>query len=126
MIDRNESPSVDNSDLYAEHRKCIELADDLNAALIEGRSKTDVQDQVHRLLAIVTSHFHHEEESFARYGYLDGPRHCERHSEILTKCQQFADKLNESVPPAVWTEYGSLIGRMLEDHLEEDQVMFGN
>ena len=86
----------------------------------------DVQDQVHRLLAIVTRHFRHEEELFARYGYLDGPRHCERHSEILTKCQQFVDKLNESVPPAVWTAYGSLIGRMLEDHLDEEQGMFGD
>jgi methyl-accepting chemotaxis protein len=126
MIDSNESPSVDEPDLYEEHRKCIELVNDLNAALIEGTSRMDVQDQVHRLLAIVTSHFRHEEDLFARYGYLDGPRHCERHSEILTKCQQFADKLNESVPPAVWTEYGSVIGRMLEGHLEEDQMMFGN
>ncbi len=126
MSDRNESPGLDEPDLYAEHRKCIELADELNAALIEGASKIYVQDQVHRLLALVTSHFRHEEELFARYGYRDGPRHCERHLEILTKCQQFVDKLNESAPRLVWTEYGSLIGRMLEDHLEEDRVMFGN
>jgi|WetSurMetagenome_2_1015567.scaffolds.fasta_scaffold554468_1 hemerythrin-like metal-binding protein len=126
MIDSKESPSAEEPDLYAEHRQCIKLADDLNNALIEGRSKIDVQDQVHRLLAIVASHFRHEEDLFVRYGYLEGPRHCQRHSEILTKCQQFADKLNEPVLPAVWIEYGSQIGRMLEDHLEEDQVMFGS
>ena len=118
-------PSAAKPDLYSEHKRCFWLVDDLNDALIGPSSKVAVQGEVRRLLAVVARHFRHEEELFARYGYLDGPRHCKRHSEILATCQQLSSKLNQAVHSAVWIECGSLIGRMLEEHLEEERVIYG-
>ena len=125
-IGSRKSPGVDEPDLRAEHRTCFWLVDELNAVLLDQRSKQHIQDQVCRLLAAVTTHFRHEDGLFGRYGYLDGPRHSERHAEILAKCRKLSDKLNNARHSAVWIECGSRIGRMLEDHLEEERVIYGN
>jgi hemerythrin-like metal-binding protein len=101
------------------------LVDELNDTLIDQRSRQQVQDQLRRLLAVVTTHFRNEDGLFLRYGYLDGPRHSKRHSEIVAKFQKLSDKLNSARLPAVWIECGSRIGRMLEDHLEEERVIYG-
>lgn len=124
-IGSRKSPGIDEPDLHAEHRTCFWLVDELNDVLLDQRSKQYVQDQVLRLLASVTTHFRHEDGLFSQYGYLDGPRHSERHSEILAKYQKLSDKLNNALLPAVWIECGSHIGRMLEDHLEEERVIYG-
>lgn len=123
-IDRKKTPSTTRPDLYAEHKKCFWLVDDLNDALVEPKSKIDVQDQVRRLLALVTMHFRHEEALFALYGYLDGRCHCERHSAILAKSRQLSDELNKAISPVAWVKYGSLISRAVEEHLEEEQVIY--
>ena len=112
-------------DLYAEHKKCFWLVDDLNDVLIEPRSKIDVQDLVSHLLVVVAMHFRHEEQSFSLYGYLDGPRHRELHSGILAQTRQLSDKLNKAVSPSDWVKCASRIARMLEEHLAEEQVIYG-
>ncbi len=117
---------ADEPDLYAEHVKCVCLVDELNDAFIDRKSKVRVQERVRSLLAVLAEHFRHEEELFAQYGYLDGPRHCERHAQILARYQQLAETLDGAAFPAAWIECGSLIGRMLEDHLEEEKVIYAS
>lgn len=119
-------PGVYEPDLYAEHVQCLCLVDALNDALIDKKPKVRVQERVRSLLAVVAEHFRHEEELFAQYGYLDGPRHCERHAQILARYQQLADKLDGAALPAAWIECGSLIARMLEDHLEEEKLIYAS
>ena len=119
-------PGADERDLYAEHVQCFCLVDELNDALIDKKPKVRVHEQVRNLLAVVAEHFRHEEELFAQYGYLDGPRHCERHAQILASFRQLADKLDGAAPPAAWIDCGSLIARMLEGHLEEEKVIYAS
>ena len=123
--DGSDVPRPSKPDLYAEHKKCSWLVDDLNDVLIAPRSKIDVQDLVRHLLAVVAMHFRHEEQLFSLYGYLDGPRHRELHSGILAKSRQLSDELNKAVFPVGWVKCGSRIARMLEEHLAEEQVIYG-
>ena len=123
--DGMDAPGTCKPDLYAEHKKCLWLVDDLNDVLIEPRSKIVVQDHVTHLLAVVAMHFRHEEQLFALYGYLDGSRHRELHAGILARSRQLSNELNKAVSRAGWVKCGSRIARMLEEHLAEEQVIYG-
>jgi hemerythrin len=124
-IDSEENSGPGNPDLFAEHNNCHRLVNELNGAIAERKSKLEIQDRVRRLFIAVAIHFRHEEQLFARFGYLDASRHTNRHANILAEYLQFSDELDLAVRPAVWIECGSLIGRMLTEHMSKEETMYG-
>ena len=124
-IDIKHRSSADSPNLYAEHIKCIWLADELENAINERQSKAAIKEIVWRVYIAVEKHFRHEEQLFVQYGYVDGLRHSELHSTLLARFQQLSNELDTAVHAEVWIKCGSIIARMLAEHLKEEQVIYG-
>ncbi|BDU51151.1 bacteriohemerythrin [Haliovirga abyssi] len=71
-----------------EHKVLIRLINDLNDAMLEGKSKSVMGDILKELADYTVTHFSHEEEYFEKYDYPNREAHKKIHRQFVAKVEE--------------------------------------
>jgi hemerythrin len=80
--------SIDN-----DHRKLVELIDQLYTAMSQGRAKEVLQDIISGLVDYSKFHFNREETFMKSVGFIDFDDHKSTHDAFINKVKDFQQKL---------------------------------
>ncbi|MBF0107696.1 MAG: bacteriohemerythrin [Magnetococcales bacterium] len=84
---------VNIHDIDRQHKSLVEMINQLHVSIKTGESRTALEQVLPKLLRYTEEHFRHEEDLFAAHGFPDAVTHKEAHEKLLTRVQEFSDRL---------------------------------
>jgi len=97
----NPSLSVGLSDIDEQHKKLLNLINDLHEAMKQGKAKQALMGVATALRDYVNTHFSHEEKLMRRYDYPDLPAHLKLHETFVAKLVKLEEDMAKDILPAV-------------------------
>ncbi len=85
LIEWTDAFSVGIPSIDQQHRKIVELINELNAAMESGETDAVLHRIFRELVAYTDHHFRYEEDLFARVGYGDAAAHRREHDELRAR-----------------------------------------
>jgi hemerythrin-like metal-binding protein len=85
----SETLLIGNTEIDAEHKQLIRIANSLLRAMQEGRNKNDFAKILHELREYTVFHFNNEEEYMRSIGYPDLNKHVEEHNILKKRVKDF-------------------------------------
>ena len=96
IISWKDAYSVGISEIDRQHHKIIDLINQLNDAMTEGKGKERLGKILADLISYTHNHFKAEEKLFDQYGYPDAEEHKFKHQKMTEKVldlqKQFKEK----------------------------------
>jgi len=80
-------PSID-----AQHRRLVDLLNDLHAGMLSGASRETLAPVLDGLVDYAVKHFAYEEGLFAEHGYPRAPLHIAQHQRFVEQVTTFRGK----------------------------------
>ncbi len=101
-----------------QHRRLIALLNQLQVAMGEGRSRTEIGQILGGLRAYAGLHFSHEEECMTRYGCPVAEQNAREHREFVAVVRDFVDEYErEGASPKLVLRVESQLAWWLENHI---------
>lgn len=72
-----------------QHKKLIDLINELNESMKKGEGKAKVGDIIDKLLNYAAEHFKSEEDYFSQYGYPEEQEHRKQHKSFVEDVTKF-------------------------------------
>lgn len=89
LINWNDSLSVGIASIDKEHQKLIQMINDLNDAMKQGKANDVVGKQLDALVQYTVLHFANEERLFARHGFPESDAHKREHEALKDEVSKF-------------------------------------
>jgi len=83
---------IDNGPLDQDHRRLVDLVNELHTATAAGQGKTVVSRIMSELLFYTTDHLRREEQEMERVGFPNLEEHKRHHAEFMAGIQALVDK----------------------------------
>ena len=83
LMEWDDSLSVGFEEIDEDHKKLIELLNQLNDSVAADQGDAVVAEVLDGLLGYTSWHFRHEERLMQTYGYQEFPNHKQEHGELL-------------------------------------------
>jgi hemerythrin-like metal-binding protein len=77
-----------------QHKRMVEIYNELNAALMKGKAHKMMNDILGALIEYTQTHFRDEERLMEEAGYAGLGKHRNAHQQMITKVQRFKKKLD--------------------------------
>ena len=84
--------SVKINSIDEQHKKLINIINDLHDAMLEGKSREIIKEVLFRLVDYTKTHFTYEEELFEKHGYSEKVSHEKQHDEFVQKLYEVVEK----------------------------------
>lgn len=84
--------SVKVKQIDEEHKKLIEILNELHNAMLSAQGKTVIEQVINKMANYTKVHFSSEEGLMEKYGYPDLPSHKKEHELFIEKVNQFSEK----------------------------------
>lgn len=97
IIEWNDSFSVNVDKLDRQHKKLVEILNELGDAMKHGKGIDELGRLINNLALYAAKHFETEEMYFNRFQYPGAGSHRKEHATFLTKAAEFQYGLNNSV-----------------------------
>ncbi len=97
-VDWDESLSVGDAHIDAQHKYMIQLAGTLAKALENGQANLVAHEALNALDAYTKQHFKDEEELMQRLGYVDLDLHRKKHASLLMDVQNLKGQMIARMP----------------------------
>jgi hemerythrin-like metal-binding protein len=94
IVEWNKSYSVSVKDLDKEHMYLFDLINNLNDAMLQGKSKENLLKIIDALADYTVGHFSHEEKLFKQTNYPEFNEHKIAHETFVNKVKEFRNKVN--------------------------------
>lgn len=114
--------SVGIESIDSQHKRLVEMINDLNDACAKGQ-ESEVVGKVFNNLALYTKrHFEYEEKLFKETGYDEGSDHKKQHQKLIGQVTSLKTKLDAG-EQAVGTDVLEFLKKWLTEHImKEDQA----
>ena len=89
LMEWNDSLSVKVTEIDKQHQNLLNLINNLNDAMKEGKSKEVLKDIIEGLLEYSANHFTAEEKYFDQFHYPKGTAHKKEHTKFVTDIMEF-------------------------------------
>lgn len=116
-LEWNENLSVDNADIDREHRKFIDLVNDLNRSIADREDLPEIRNKMQLLLEDGKRHFAHEEKILKQHNYPEITQHAQEHRAIIENFDTIMDSLDEHTTMFQWVAAGLRVKAALIGHL---------
>lgn len=93
LIIWNEKYEIDRGIIDEQHKKLIELINELYAAFIDGNAQNVIKEVIDELVEYTKYHFKEEESMFERINYPERKRHKKEHTDFVDKVSSFRDSI---------------------------------
>ena len=113
----NDRVSIGVKAIDADHKKMVEMINELYDAILAGRGRKKVGSLLDRLVEYTKYHFAREEELLARTGYLDAAEHKRQHDEMAEWMKTAWRRYRSSTATAPSLEVMSYLKDWLFDHV---------
>jgi len=92
LIQWDSSFSVNVAEIDRQHQKLIQMINELNDAMRQGKGKDALGKIIDGLTAYTGTHFSTEEKYFDQFGYADGDSHKKTHADFVKKVLDVKEK----------------------------------
>ncbi|MCW8880078.1 MAG: bacteriohemerythrin [Kangiellaceae bacterium] len=106
-------PSIDN-----QHKRLIELINQLNQAMAEGESASIVADILKGLTDYTRYHFSYEEDLFNQHNYPQTEQHLKEHASLIDRVEQFHYEFAQDPGGSISLELMQFLTNWLVDHIQ--------
>lgn len=89
----DESFSVNVSEIDRQHKKLVEMANELHTAIMERKDEDLLGKIVSGLISYTETHFKTEEKYFNQFEYPEKKEHIEEHKSFIKKISEIIDEL---------------------------------
>lgn len=89
MFEWKQDYSLGHGTIDGEHKKLFEFANELHAAMMQGKGKDVMSEILARLIDYTKTHFAHEESLMREHHYPDYLKHKAEHDELTAKVVAF-------------------------------------
>jgi hemerythrin-like metal-binding protein len=121
LIVWNDSYSVEVPEIDAQHKRLVDMTNELNDALVKGQGKEATEKILNGLVDYTVSHFNSEENLLEKYGYPETFGHKKAHKEFIAKVSKFKEDFDNG-EAMLSTEVVNFLCDWLVDHIKgEDQ-----
>jgi hemerythrin len=91
----NNGLSVNIKEIDVQHKKLIELINQLHGAMGEGKGKEASGKILSDLIYYTVSHFTYEEKLFKQYGYSEYEAHRKEHEDLTSQVKDFKSQFDK-------------------------------
>ena len=95
LIQWDDSLSVKVVEIDRQHQQLIEMINDLNDAMRQGKGKAVLGKIINGLVNYATTHFITEEKYFDKFGYPEADSHIKAHTDFVKKVSEFKDEFEK-------------------------------
>jgi hemerythrin len=95
LIQWSDELSVGVRELDAQHQRLIQMINELNDAMLQGKGKDALSEVIAGLHQYARTHFASEEKLFAEHGYPDAEKHKNEHDYFVGKVDEFKSELEQ-------------------------------
>lgn len=96
LIEWNDTLSVQVAEIDQQHKKLIDMINQLNDAMMVGKGKDALSGILSDLIRYTRTHFSTEEKYFNEFAYPDAEQHITEHMTFTQKVGEFKQKLDSS------------------------------
>jgi hemerythrin len=95
LMEWNNSYSVNVAEIDVQHKKLVDMINDLNDAMSQGKGKDVIGKILGGLIDYAGSHFATEEKYFDKFGYPETISHKKAHADLVKKVLEYQDGFNK-------------------------------
>jgi hemerythrin len=125
LVKWNEKLSVGVSIIDDEHKKLVEMLNELYDAMLSKKSEEALGKLLDGLVAYTAYHFEHEEALFAETGYAAAAEHKKEHDDLAKKALDVHKKYQEGTTATLSTEVLNFLRKWLLTHIVGSDKKFG-
>jgi hemerythrin-like metal-binding protein len=96
LIEWDESYRIDIGEIDNQHKKLMQIMNDLHAAMRQGKGKQVIGDIISSLVDYTNYHFSLEQSIFEQYKYPAALSHLAEHQEFIDRVNDFTKKFSEN------------------------------
>ena len=116
-LEWNENLSVGDAEIDQEHRRFIDLVNDLNHSIIDRGDLPEIRNRMQSILDDGQRHFAHEEAILEQRNYPHTERHALEHQAIIENFDNILHDFNERTTMFQWIAAGLRVKAALIGHL---------
>lgn len=116
LINWNETYSVKVKEIDAQHKKLVEIINELHEKMKEGKGKQIIEKLLTDLLDYTVFHFSFEEKLLNTHSYPDYKIHVKLHSDLIDEVKSFRKKY-EGGNAMLSLELMDFLKRWLVEHI---------
>lgn len=120
MLEINWEPSmsVGVEEIDKQHKKLLDLINDLNESIKTGKTEEQLKDILKALKDFAITHFATEEKYFDKFNFKDAAKHKEEHQNFFKALDDFFEK-HEQKGDVISFELVEFLIHWLETHLKD-------
>jgi len=123
-IDWNDSLSMFNPEIDAEHQHFIRLVNELNEAIVLQMNKKEIKSRMQAILDDAVMHFAHEEALLKEWGYPEAEMHAQKHVQITAFLNEIMKSIDRGKIERGWLEAGLEMRKVLIQHLLKEDTKY--
>jgi hemerythrin len=124
LIQWNAALSVNIAEIDAQHRRLVDMLNELNDAMVQGRGKDVIGKIVTGLANYTATHFATEEKYFDRHGYPASVAHKQEHRDFTAKVAEFKKGFDEG-RLGLSVSVMNFLGDWLRNHIKGSDKDYG-
>jgi hemerythrin-like metal-binding protein len=123
-LEWNEGLSMHIPEIDAEHRRFIDLVNDLNEAIIGRMDREVLKRCMQAILDDAAAHFAHEQALFKEWRYPEAGEHAVKHAQIMRALNDLMARFERGGTEYDWIDAGLQIKKVLIEHLLTEDMKY--
>ncbi len=124
LITWKEAYAVNITEVDNQHKKLVELINNLHDAMIAGKAKEVMSSILSGLVDYTLNHFATEEKYFDEYDYPESEAHKQQHSDLVSQVAALQKK-HEAGERVLTIDVMNFLRDWLNDHIIDSDKKFG-
>jgi hemerythrin len=124
LIQWSKDLSVNVAEIDSQHQKLIQMINDLNDAMAQGKGKDVIGKTIDGLVGYTDTHFTFEEKYFEKFGYADTYRHRMEHVDFMKNVSVFK-KDHQSGNVSLSIDVMNFLSDWLKKHIMVSDKKYG-
>jgi hemerythrin len=125
LMEWNQELSVGVNLLDQDHKKLVQLINDLYDAMKAGHSKDSLGAILDGLVNYTKLHFAHEEQYFAQANYPDSAAHKKEHDDLTKQVLEIQAQYRQGATGALSLKVMNFLRHWLVDHIQGCDKKYG-
>ena len=117
LVTWNDSFSVNIAQIDKQHKKLVDMINELHAAMKTGQGKDVMGKVLNGLVSYTTTHFETEEKLFREHDYPDAAAHQMEHRAFVAQVMDFKNGF-DSGKLTVSVKVMNFLAKWIQDHIQ--------
>ena len=120
----NDKLSVGIASIDTEHKKLVDMVNELYDGVMSGHGKDALGHVLTRLIEYTRGHFAHEEKLFAQTGYKEAALHKKEHEDLTKQVLEVQAKYNSGAISTLSIDVLHFLKNWLVEHIQGEDKKY--